>query len=368
MSNSSEPADVPISWANVKMLFSDGFSSESSTPTANTKNLSTACDMKVLPIILRQPYFKLRYDYGLETAGTLLLIAIIVALLPTRQSTHSFEPPNPIKWPAYESLVNFADSTESLYEFSLESIHWFLLRNVCYDPQSASFTLFSNIDADHLSRLQSLLPIPITHSPNHLSEFARRAGENVETGNVWGWFVSPDLEGIAQQRILLHSIFAHPDFFPPVGHPRGFRVDRRLLPRLAELPKCHKKAEKTAGRGEFDGIPPSLSGFYDSKRRQRVEFQSNSIHSLPSRFHDLFLLFGSTFPLFITTSPFFLPFLPFPLFPRFPSFPVLVPRGYSRGLTRFRCAPISTNISRSLRKMPKGEMAAGFPSSTSRAF
>lgn len=279
------------------------------------------------------------------TAGTLLLIAIIVALLPTKQSTHSFERPNPSKWPAYESLVNFADSTESLYEFSLESIHWFLLRNVCYDPQSASFTLFHNIDADHLSRLQSLLPIPITQSPNDLPEFARQAGENVETGNVWGWFVSPDLEGIVQQRILLHSIFAHPDFFPPVGHPRGFRVDGRLLPRLSELPKRHNKAKKTAGRGEFDGIPSSVHGIFDSKRRQRIEFQSNSIHSLPSRFHDLFLLFGSTFPLFITTSPFF---LPFPLFPRFPSFPVLVPRGYSRGSTRFRFAPISTNISRSL--------------------
>ena len=293
----------------------------------------------------------MRRDYGVETAGTLLLIAIVVALLPTKQSTHSFEPPNPSKWPAYESLVNFADSTESLYEFSLESIHWFLLLNVCYDPQTASFILFNNdnINADHLSRLQSLLPIPITQrSPNDLPEFARQAGENVETGNVWGWFVSPDLEGILQQRILLHSIFAHPDFFPPVGHPRGYRVDGRLLPRLSELPKRHKKAKKTAGRGEFDGIPPSLDGIFDSKRRQRIGFQSNSIHSLPSRFHDLFLLFGSTFPLLLTTSPFSLPFLLFPLFPRFPSFPVLVPRGYSRSLTRFRFAPISTNISRTL--------------------
>ena len=152
------------------------------------------------------------------------MIAINVVLLPTKQSMYSLSspPPNCSKWPAYESLVNFAQSKESLYEFSLESIHWFLLRNVCYNPQSNSFVHFSTIDADHLSRLQSLLPIPIAQSPADLPEFAHRAGTNVETENVWGWFVSPDdLEGIVQQRILLHSIFAHPDFFPPVGHPRG---------------------------------------------------------------------------------------------------------------------------------------------------
>lgn len=182
----------------------------------------------------------------------------------------------------------------------MESIHWFLLRNVCYNPQESSLVLFAepeNVDDDHLSHLQSFLPISLK-SPSELSTFTP---QSVETENVWGWFVSSDLEGTIQQRILLHSIFAHPDFFPPVPISRGSQVDERIF-HFVDFPReTHKTETNTAGKErfvEFDRIRQSTHSIFGSKRRKRIEFQSNSIDSIPSSFPHLFLLFGSTFPPF----------------------------------------------------------------------
>ena len=117
-------------------------------------------------------------------------------------------------FPPYRSLVEFMESRDRVFEFSLRGIHWFWLRDVCYDPIDISLTLSDVSEAD-LSRIPALQKYVSVKTLPH-SELTNIDHSSRDNESAWFWSPSPDLEGLMQQLLLVQSFSTHPDFFPPV--------------------------------------------------------------------------------------------------------------------------------------------------------